>query len=160
MPTARHDVRHWRNIYFKHWYNTIAKMILKSDNITECKETQAVRAGEGGRRANCKKARLQSWIKRAWEIHRFFKVICFWMKKSFCDVVLYNDIYIAYIQMLVRMLAVHCDQNNYYEITMKGYQVRKINEIKNVIFGLRYGKPSSALRPKLGCSPSWVLNGI
>ena len=45
-------------------------------------------------------------------------------------------------------------QNNSYEITMSGFQVRKVNEIRNVIFGLRYGKPSSALRPKLGCSPS------
>ena len=43
------------------------------------------------------------------------------------------------------------DQNNSYEVTINGFQVRKINEI---IFGLRYGKPSSALRPKLGCSPS------
>ena len=45
-------------------------------------------------------------------------------------------------------------QNNSYEITINGFQVRKINEIRNEIFGLRYGKPSSALRPKLGCSPS------
>ena len=62
--------------------------------------------------------------------------------------------------MFVRMLTVHCDQNNSYEITINGFQVRKINEIRNVIFGLRYGKPSSALRPKLGCSPSWVLDDI
>ena len=46
--------------------------------------------------------------------------------------------------MFVRMLTVHCDQNNSYEITINGFQVRKINEIRNVIFGLRYGKPSSA----------------
>ena len=46
------------------------------------------------------------------------------------------------------------DRNNSYEITINGFQVRKINEIRNVIFGLRYGKPSSAFRPKLGCSPS------
>ena len=58
------------------------------------------------------------------------------------------------IEMFVRMLTVHCDQNNSYEITINGFQVRKINEIRNVIFGFRYGKPSSALRPKLGCSPS------
>ena len=63
-------------------------------------------------------------------------------------------------KMFVRMLTVHCDQNNSYEITINGFQVRKINEIRNVIFGLRYGKPSSALRPKLGCSPSWVLDDI
>ena len=57
-------------------------------------------------------------------------------------------------EMLLRMLTVHCDQNNSYEITINGFQVRKINEIRNVIFGLRYGKPSSSLRPKLECSPS------
>ena len=62
--------------------------------------------------------------------------------------------------MFVRVLTVHCDQNNSYEITINGFQVRKINEIRNVIFGLRYGKPSSALRPKLRCSPSWVLDEI
>ena len=50
--------------------------------------------------------------------------------------------------------------NNSYEITINGFQVRKINEIRNVIFGLLYGKPFSALRPKLGCSPSWVLDDI
>ena len=32
----------------------------------------------------------------------------------------------------------HFDQNNSYEIT--------INEIRNAIFGLRFGKPSSAFR--------------
>ena len=52
-------------------------------------------------------------------------------------------------EMFLRMLTVHCDQNNSYEI----------NGI-NVIFGLHYGKPSSALRSKLGCSPSWVLDDI
>ena len=36
-------------------------------------------------------------------------------------------------------------KNDSYEITMNGFQVRNINEIRNVIFGLRYGKPSSAL---------------
>ena len=65
-----------------------------------------------------------------------------------------NNSYKVPIEMFVRMLTVHCDQNNSYEITINGFQVRKINEIRNVIFGLRYGKPSSALRPKLGCSPS------
>ena len=49
-------------------------------------------------------------------------------------------------KMFVRMLTVHCDQNNSYEITINGFQVRKIDEIRNVIFGLRYGKPSSALK--------------
>ena len=28
-------------------------------------------------------------------------------------------------EMLVRMLTVHCDQNNSYEITINGFQVRK-----------------------------------
>ena len=32
-------------------------------------------------------------------------------------------------EMFVRMLAVHCDQNNSYKITMSGYQARKMNEI-------------------------------
>ena len=62
--------------------------------------------------------------------------------------------------MFVIMLTVHCDKNNSYEITINGFQVRKRNEIRNVVFGLHYGKPSSALRPKLGCSPSWVLDDI
>ena len=31
------------------------------------------------------------------------------------------------------MQAVHCDQNDGYEITMNGYQARKINEMRNVI---------------------------
>ena len=57
-------------------------------------------------------------------------------------------------EMFVRVLTVHCDQNNSYEITINGYQVRKVNEIRKVIFGLCCGKPSSALRSNLGCSPS------
>ena len=59
-----------------------------------------------------------------------------------------------YDEMFVRMLTVHCDQNSGYEITINGFQVGKINELRNVIFGLRYGKPFSALRSKLGCSTS------
>ena len=51
-------------------------------------------------------------------------------------------------------------QNNSYEITTNGFQVGKINEIRNVIFSLHYGKSSSALRPKLGYSPSWVRDDI
>ena len=35
-------------------------------------------------------------------------------------------------EMFVRMLTVHCDQNDSYEITINGYQVREINEIRNV----------------------------
>ena len=37
------------------------------------------------------------------------------------------------------------NQNNSYEVTINAFQVKKIDEIRNVIFGLRYGKPSSAL---------------
>ena len=48
------------------------------------------------------------------------------------------------IDLFVRMLTVHCDQKNNYEITINGFQVRKINEIRNIILGLSYGKPSSA----------------
>ena len=33
-------------------------------------------------------------------------------------------------EMFVRMLTVYCDQNNSYEITINGFQVRKINEIR------------------------------
>ena len=35
-------------------------------------------------------------------------------------------------QMFVRMLTVNCDQNNSYEITINGFQVRKINEINEI----------------------------
>ena len=35
--------------------------------------------------------------------------------------------------MFVRVLTVHCDQNNSYEITINGFQVAKINEIRNLI---------------------------
>ena len=48
-------------------------------------------------------------------------------------------------------------QNDSYEISINRFQVRKINEIVNVIFGLRYGEPSSALRPKLGCFYIFIL---
>ena len=58
------------------------------------------------------------------------------------------------IQNIGTEVPVHCDQSNSYERNINGFQVRKVNEIRNVIFGLRYGKHSSALRPKLGCSPS------
>ena len=34
------------------------------------------------------------------------------------------------LEMFVRMVA-HCDQNNSYEMTIKGHQDRKINEIRN-----------------------------
>ena len=67
---------------------------------------------------------------------------------------------IIWSEMFVRLLTVHFHQNDSYEIAVNGFQVRKINEIIIVIFGLRYGKPSSALRLKLGCSPSWVLDKI
>ena len=29
------------------------------------------------------------------------------------------------VEMFVRMLTIHCDQNNSYEITINGFQVRK-----------------------------------
>ena len=54
---------------------------------------------------------------------------------------------IIFNEMFVGMLTVHCDQNDSYEITKNGFQVRNIDEIRNVIFGLRYGKPSSVIRP-------------
>ena len=38
-------------------------------------------------------------------------------------------------EMFVRMLSVRCNQNGSYEITMNGFQARKIKEIKNMIFG-------------------------
>ena len=59
--------------------------------------------------------------------------------------------------MFVRILTGHCDQNSSNEITINGFQIRKINELRNVIFGLRYGKPSAALRPKLECSPKYLM---
>ena len=62
--------------------------------------------------------------------------------------------------MFVRMLTVHCEQNNSYEITINGFQERKLTEIRNLISGLCYGKPSSVLRPKLGYSLGWVLDEI
>ena len=46
--------------------------------------------------------------------------------------------------MFLRMLTDHCDQNDRYEITINGFQVRNINEMRDIIFGLRYGKPYSA----------------
>ena len=46
-------------------------------------------------------------------------------------------------------------QSHSYEIAMNvGYKASKINEIRNVISGFSYGKPFSALRPKLECSTS------
>ena len=50
-------------------------------------------------------------------------------------------------------MTVHCDRNNSYEMTINGFQVRKINEIKKRNFRSLLRKPSSALRPKLGCYP-------
>ena len=35
-------------------------------------------------------------------------------------------------EMFVRMLTVHCDQNDSYEKAINGFQVRKMNEIINV----------------------------
>ena len=44
------------------------------------------------------------------------------------------DRYLLWYTMLLEMLTIHCDQNDSYEITVNGYQVRKINEIRNVIW--------------------------
>ena len=54
------------------------------------------------------------------------------------------------------MLTVHCDQNNSYEITINGFQVRKINEIRNVIFGPKNLWISSSTQ--LGEHPNFGLN--
>ena len=59
--------------------------------------------------------------------------------------------YFSNHKMFVRMLTVHCDQNDSYEITMNVCEAREISKIRNMIFGL---PPSSTLRPKLGWSPS------
>ena len=48
-----------------------------------------------------------------------------------------------HIEIFGRMLAVHCDRNNSYQITMNGYQARKINEMIYVSSVSSYGKPSS-----------------
>ena len=52
--------------------------------------------------------------------------------------------------MFVRMLTVHCDQNNSYEITINGFQVRNINEIRNV---KRYHQVLNLVN-----IPTWALN--
>ena len=36
--------------------------------------------------------------------------------------------------MFVKIVALHCDQDNSYQISMNGYQARKINVIGNLIF--------------------------
>ena len=56
------------------------------------------------------------------------------------------------------------DQNSSYDITINGFQVKKIHEIRN-LFSVSAtlpssGKPSSALMPKLGCSPSLLVDEI
>ena len=51
--------------------------------------------------------------------------------------------------MFVRMLAVHCDQNDSHEITMNGYQARK-NEIKNIIFSLQLWKIFLSVKAEVG----------
>ena len=50
----------------------------------------------------------------------------------------------------VRMLAVNCDQSDSYEITMNGYQTRKINEIRNVIFGLQLWDTFLSVKAEVG----------
>ena len=41
-----------------------------------------------------------------------------------------------FYEMFSKMLAVHCDQNDSYEITINGFQVRKINEIIHQVLNL------------------------
>ena len=51
--------------------------------------------------------------------------------------------------MWLRMLAVHNDPNDSHEVTINGYQDRKINQVGSIFFGFElYGKPSSALSAK------------
>ena len=57
--------------------------------------------------------------------------------------------------MFVRILNVLCDQNNSYEITISGFQVRKINEIRNVIFGPRYGETFLSVKAEVGMFTKW-----
>ena len=52
--------------------------------------------------------------------------------------------------MFVRMLAVHSDQNDSYELTMSGYQARKINEIRNVNFGLQLWEAFLSVKAEVG----------
>ena len=58
--------------------------------------------------------------------------------------------------MFVRMLAVHSDQNDSYELTMSGYQARKINEIRNVIFGLQLWETY----PSVKAERSWDVHQV
>ena len=48
------------------------------------------------------------------------------------------------------MLAVYCNQNNIDEITMNGYQVRKISKIRNLIFGLKIWETFLGVKAKVG----------
>ena len=42
------------------------------------------------------------------------------------------------------------DQNNSYQITMNGYQARKITEIRNVIFGLQLWETFLRVKAEVG----------
>ena len=61
--------------------------------------------------------------------------------------------------MFVRMLTVHCDQNNSYEITINGFQVGKINEIRNLISSsTQLGEhPNSGLKAEEGNYVSYFV---
>ena len=48
--------------------------------------------------------------------------------------------------MFLGMMAVHWDQNNIYEITMNGYQSRKINKIRNVTFDVQLWETSLSIK--------------
>ena len=55
--------------------------------------------------------------------------------------------------MYVRMLTVHCDQNNSYEITINGFQVRKTKRNKKRNFWSPPWETFLSVKAE-GCSPS------
>ena len=61
----------------------------------------------------------------------------------------FQQMYANY-EMFVRMLTVHCDQNNSYEITINGFQVRNINEIRNAIFGCPLWETLLSVKAEVG----------
>ena len=48
------------------------------------------------------------------------------------------------------MLAAHRDQNDSYEIIMSAYQVKKMNNIRNVIFGLHLWETFVSIKAEVG----------
>ena len=59
--------------------------------------------------------------------------------KTLCFFIVFKNFLVSTItitisnEMLVRMLAIHFDQNYSYEITMNGSQARKQNKMRNII---------------------------